>query len=387
MISTAISTMRGWWGLASARRATTAFLLSRFALMALVLVVATVRGVGAETHPLADGIWWIDRFSYWDSYHLIRIAESGYFEPGRACCDQAWFPGHPLVLRMLGPVFDGHTALAGIAVTLAAGSVAAWALWKVLRRDHPTWVAGRGVWLLIAAPYGVFLVAVYTEAVWLAGALLAWLAASRGRWWWAGLAACVTTATRVNGLFLLAGLVVLYAVSLRRAHTRPGWEVGALALPLVPPAAYVVWLQGQTGSWDAWREAQALGWQRHTMTPWGSMTHQIGEIAAAHSGALALTRSLDLLVVIGGIGVVLVLLWRREWAELAFLVPSVGVILTTSTYDSAGRYALTWFPVYLTLARESVHRRGRVAYAVAIGLGAALLVPLTNLFAQRQWIG
>ena len=39
--------------------------------------IAAVAGVGAETHPLASGWWWLDRFTYWDSFHFTRVADDG----------------------------------------------------------------------------------------------------------------------------------------------------------------------------------------------------------------------------------------------------------------------------------------------------------------------
>jgi hypothetical protein len=71
------------------RQVALAWLGSRLLLMVSVLVVARVAGVGAERHPLASGVWLLDRFAYWDSYHFVRIAEAGYLPPGLGCCDQA----------------------------------------------------------------------------------------------------------------------------------------------------------------------------------------------------------------------------------------------------------------------------------------------------------
>src|SRR6476646_2403739 len=75
--------------------------LSRALLIATVLVVARLSNVGRDHAPFASGVWWVDRFNFWDSYHLVRIAEQGYFAPGRSCCDQAWFPGYPMLMRGL----------------------------------------------------------------------------------------------------------------------------------------------------------------------------------------------------------------------------------------------------------------------------------------------
>src|SRR6266702_6449184 len=80
---------------APVRSVVLAWLLSRAGLMAAVLVIARLAGIGPEGHPLASRIWALDRFAYWDSFHYVRIAELGYLPPGLPCCDQAFFPGYP----------------------------------------------------------------------------------------------------------------------------------------------------------------------------------------------------------------------------------------------------------------------------------------------------
>ncbi len=97
------------------------------------------------------------------------------------------------------------------------------------------------------------------------------------------------------------------------------------------------------------------------------------------------TRTLDLAAVLGGGLLAVVLLWRRRWAEAAYVIPSVGVIMLGSVWESAGRYALAWFPAYLLLA-EVTQERPRTRGAV-LALSAALAAWITVGFALRLWTG
>ncbi|PRY59419.1 mannosyltransferase PIG-V [Knoellia remsis] len=235
-------------------RAAAAFLASRIALGATLLVMAAAAGQGAVDHEWATGTWWLDRFAAWDSYHYVRIATLGYLPPGLDCCDQAFFPGYPATMAATAPVLGGNVTAAGLLVSLVAGAVAAGLLWRLVTDDARggPLAASRAVWLLALLPTGFFLVAIYTEALFLALALGAWLLATRRHWWWAGLLAALATGVRVNGLFLAAGLVVLYAVQWHRdGRPRPRWDVLALGLPAVPVAAFVTYLHARTGSWNA----------------------------------------------------------------------------------------------------------------------------------------
>src|SRR4051812_50107759 len=101
-----------------------AWVASRLSLMLLVVLGSLLLGI-EEGKRATGGRWVLDRFTYWDSFHFTRIAERGYLPPDLPCCDQAFFPGYPLAIRVLSPLTGGNTMLAGILISLAAGTVAA----------------------------------------------------------------------------------------------------------------------------------------------------------------------------------------------------------------------------------------------------------------------
>ena len=150
---------------------------------------------------------------------------------------------------MLSPLTGGNVMLAGILVSLAAGTVAAVMLWQLaIAQGLGPRVAATAVVLLGVAPYGIFLAAVYSEALFLAVTVAAWWAAVTRRWWCAGALAAAATAVRVNGMFLVAALAVMYLVQLREdRRRRPRGDVLALALPFAVLAAYFGYLHARTG--------------------------------------------------------------------------------------------------------------------------------------------
>ena len=370
-------------------RSGAAFLGSRLLLALTVLLMAAVAGQGAVEHDWATGTWWLDRFSAWDSYHFVRIATLGYLPPGLDCCDQAFFPGYPLLMATLAPVVGGNVTLAGLLVSFVAGAVAAALLWRLVADDArggPV-AARRAVLLLALAPGGFFLVAVYTEALFLALALGAWLLAGRRHWWWAGALAALASGVRVNGLFLAAGLVVMYAVQWHRdGRPRPRWDVLALALPVVGVGAFMVHLHSLTGSWNAWREAEHRGWDRSTATPWRGLATAWQSLLDSPNAWLAASRAADILAVLLGVAVCVLLARQRRWPELTYLSLTGGVVLCSTLWVSAPRYALTWFPAYLAVATMRDGTADRRLYAVGLGLSAALLVAATWAAATRHWV-
>jgi hypothetical protein len=364
-------------------RLAAAWLGGRLLLMLTVVIVAAAARVPNETHPLRDGNWLLDRFAHWDSYHFIRIAEQGYLPPGLACCDQAFFPGYPILMAGLRPVVGGSTVLAGVVVTLIAGAAAAVSLRAWVRDALGPQAGRRAVWWFAAVPGGVFLTAVYSEAAFLAFAVTAWLAGSRRRWWIAGLLAGAAATVRVNGLFLLAGLAVLYAVQCRTDRRWPGPDVLALIFPLLGVAGYIAYLHHRTGDWWAWQHAETLGWGRHVVSPWRGLMVSIEQIAHAPSGWLVVTRIAEVVAVLLGSLLIVLLARRKRWAEAVYLLPSIGVIACSTLWTSAPRYAITWFPAYLVLAETDLRRAvPRLLFAASL----AAEVGLAAVFAVRHWV-
>jgi mannosyltransferase PIG-V len=357
--------------------------------VAAVLVAPLLATQGSELHPAP---WPLDRLAGWDTWHFTRIAERGYLPPGLPCCDQAFFPGYPALIRVLMPVTGGSALAAGVAVSLLAGVAAAALLRRLaLALVGDERVARTAVRYLAVAPFGVFLTAVYSEALFLALSLGAWLAAARQRWWLAGAVAAAASLVRVNGLFLAVALGVLYLGQLHAGGgRRPRADILALGLPVLATAGYFGYLTARTGSLTAWQDAQVLGWDRHGAWPWQGLAagwHHVQEPASLH---LVASRWADLLSVVAGVALVLVLARLRRWAQATYIGLSVTVLVCSTTLVSAPRYTLTWFPAYLLLA-ELAHRpgAGRVGRWLRGPLPAVCgvaMLGLTVVFATHRWV-
>ncbi len=341
-----------------------------------------------EGPSLHAASWPLNRLAGWDSWHFVRIAEQGYLPPGLPCCDQAFFPGYPLLIRALMPLAGGSALVAGLTVTFLSGAVAAVALRRLaLLRTGDEQVGRRAVLYLAIAPTGIFLTAVYTEAMFLGLSVAAWLAGSRRRWWWAGLLAAGAAGVRINGLLLAAALAVMYAGQLRQDGVRrPRVDALALLAPLLTTAAYLGYLAARTGSPGAWQQAQAQGWARRTAWPWEGLAQGWRALWRDAPASLVLSRWGDLLAVLAGIALAVALLRLRRLAEGVYVSLNVAVLTCSTLIVSAPRYALLWFPGYLLLA-EQAGVPGRRWLRVALpALCVPLLVVQSVLFATHVWV-
>lgn len=326
---------------------------------------------------------YVGRWDRWDAVLLRRLAEFGYDgdpslppDPGLA----SLFPGYPLLLRAVHAVVPGWT-VAGLLLSLVAGVVVAVSLARLARLDgHPGEVGARAVLYLFCAPYAVFLVAGYTEVVFLALALPAWIAARQRRWVAAGLLAGAASSVRVTGLFLAVALLVQLATSERR----PCWSGLALLTPFAVVASYVTYLHARTGDWLAWSHAQERGFGRRATWPWEAFRTTLDAGLSPLQGAEYRFSFFAEIAFVGlGIAVVGWLVARRRWAEAVYVGLSVAALASSTFFYSVSRASLLWWPLYLGLAvwaqrRPWVH----TAYLV---VALPLLGAITLTYTSGLW--
>src|SRR5207248_290561 len=117
--------------------------------------------------------------------------------------------------------------------------------------------ARRAVLYLAVFPLSLFLLAVYSESLFLLLALAAFVLAERDRWLPAWTATGLAILTRIAGVALLPALVLLAWRSPDRRRALAG-----IAIPAALFAAYPAYLAAKTG--DGWSLLHSQGlWHRH----------------------------------------------------------------------------------------------------------------------------
>ncbi len=306
--------------------------------------------LGAATAGLLNagqpGFSWSQRWGHWDVVHYVGVAQNGYVGDPTGVPNEAFFPGLPLLMRA-GSWIGLSEVAAGVAVSLVASVVAVVALARLAERTVPG-SSRLTVAALLVAPTAVFLAAPYTEALFLALALPAWLAALDRRWWLAGVLVALATTVRVTGLFLLVALVVLWWTQRPRRWRDVWW----LALAALPVGAIVVVQHAATGSWTAWLDAQrSPEWSRSFRPPWRTVENTweaaLGETVSA---GYVWPFRLELVAVAAGLLTLAWCLRRRWWAEATFVGLNVAAFAFSFWYLSVPRAALLWWPLWIGVA-------------------------------------
>jgi hypothetical protein len=345
--------------------------------------------------------WVTDVWARWDSVWFLRVAEHGYGTAHGVAA--AFYPLYPVTVAGFGRAFGSHFVVAGIVVSL----VAALAAFVLLYQLSEMWLgpegARRAVLYLAVFPMALFLGAVYSESMFLALAIGAFVLAERRHWLGAGVATGLAMLTRVAGVALLPALVVM-------AWRQPERGRALLRLCAAPVifAAYPLYLgiaRGDAlafaraqgfwdrhlsyagpfgGIWDglrsAWAGIQQLGSGSHTHVYWTPVQDTDPMRAAAVN--LEAFAFLVLLIALT------VLAWRRFGAPYGlFCAVSLAIPLSAPSTRwpllSMPRFGLVLFPCFMALA--VIGGRPRVHTAILVVSSIMLGVAVTQ-WALWQWV-
>lgn len=203
--------------------------------------------------------WFINPWFQWDTLSYMEISILGYNNHSSSI---AYMPLYPLLMRLLAPLV-GNNHLAAALLISSLSSIAAFILLYELIQDmYDSKLALRVVLAFSVFPTTFFMLAGYTEALFLALVLGAWLAARRRRWGWAALLAGLGTLTRLQGAILTPILLWMMFSSLIPQFSRdprqqvkqaignlpllksmsPGWFFLA-AVPALTMLGYQTWLK------------------------------------------------------------------------------------------------------------------------------------------------
>jgi len=183
-------------------------------------------GVAVETDP------WLEAWQRWDTLHYQAIAERGY-----TAFDSALFvpPLYPLLMRWTGVLLGGRTLLAGILISNVACLGSLIGLYRLaLHELGDEAIARRSIIYLASFPAAFFMLAAYTESLYVLAAVLALYAVGKRRWWWAGVWGSAAALTRLPGAVIMIPLAYAAWNAWRRERSWQAWA--AVALPLAGAA-------------------------------------------------------------------------------------------------------------------------------------------------------
>jgi hypothetical protein len=365
-------------------------------------------------------------FARWDSVWYVTIARDGY----TTSQSTAFVPLYPLAVAAVGALGPG-LVVAGVLVSLGAMLVALRLLWRLTEYElgaaHPD-AANLAVFAVALSPMAFFFSAVYSESMYLALTLGAFLAARQERWMRAGLLGALAAATRSSGLLVMLALGLLWleqrhpasrwarwptrravaTTTIRGARRMAGAGRGAVWIGVVPLGLLSYLGALAVGGLDPLAPfSSQQAWYRHFEGPWG------GVLDGARAGFAGVRQLLSgqthtvYFPLAGGdpmiagwhnamlfgflLGAVPLLIGALRRLPLAYGVYALAATCVAVSYpvspeplSSLPRYLVVLFPLPMALALWLArHPRLRVP---VLGASAVSLAGFTELFATWHWI-
>ncbi len=399
------------WRSAPARSAWSALIGTRLAILFVGYLAVVMFGYRPGTPPLRVSSNEVANLqARWDMAWYFGIATGGYRVLSNNPRDQqniVFFPAYPMLMRVAGRLLGGEASAFVIGGTLVSFGAFFWGLTYLFRIARDMLAdddrARYAVWLIAAYPFAWFFSAIYTEALFLVGAVGAFYHFRRSELLRAGLWGLLVGLTRPNGCFLSIPLGVA-AIS----PWLPTWIAGggdtspdrdpsrrnakallsalcAAAMPGIGVLLYSAYVWRLTGHPLAWAEGHAA---------WGREYRGLSVLVSdryawlANDGVYAYTSQVpgDLVNALGAL-FVLVAAWpvarRLGLAYSVFILVNILPPMAAGGMLSAGRFSSVLFPAFVWFATvvPERHRSGWLASFMAMqAFGAALFYTWHELY-------
>ena len=324
----------------------------------------------------------LDVLTSWDGLWYLRIIRSGYphsvqpnvtYEVSDARA--AFFPAYPMLVRLVDAILPGGDTVAALFTNFVLGAAAVFLVGVLARELFGIRVAERSMVLMAIFPGSFVLSFAYTEALLLtlaAGCLLCLL---KRQWVLAGVLAAVGTATRPNGIALIAACAIAAFFAIR---DRREWR--SLFAPLLAPIGFVgfmLWIDAHTGERGVWFRVQTEAWGEGTSFGLTAIRRTI----KAFSNPL--TSPTNTITAVSVVTMVL-LLWFLYTHRLpsfcnAYVAVVLLLMLLPSTVTARPRFLFTAFPLLISAA-VWFERDKRDWWPYVVGACSAGLVGLTALY-------
>ncbi|MGH2541989.1 MAG: mannosyltransferase family protein, partial [Ardenticatenaceae bacterium] len=370
-----------------------AFCITRLgiALVAYVAVPLLPENMAPPPYHIRPDNVLLDVFgSRWDTGFYLSIATEGYAYGGARLPSVAFFPLLPFYIRLVTSLV-GDPLIAALLVTNAALVLASILFYRLVEEEWGEKLADRALWYLLIFPTSFFGSAIYTESLFLLGAVGALYFARRGYWESSAMLGLMTALTRLMGLIVAPMLLVEWWMQRRNnpPGRRPTWR--ALLAPAAVPLGtllYMLYLWRRFGDPLAFARASAA-WGREPQPLWqtiGSLlqTPANGWSAAFLASHLHVDNWFDLLIVLFFVGLGIVLLRQRRWSEAVFVLLGALLPLNSGLLMSQRRYVWILFPAFILLARWGARPWIDRTITALFLLGLSLF---TALFANWYWVG
>lgn len=335
----------------------------------------------------------------WDGGHYVSIAAKGY-----ELFQYAFFPLFPFLIKTTHTLIGNEHSyiFAGLLVSRTSLLIALIYVYKLFRLEVSEDTAQKALFFTLAFPTSIFLMAVYTEPLFIALSAASLYYARNKQWVVAGGATFLAALTRTVGVALLFPLLYEYFISvpthsikhkLKRALT--DWRFYFCFLSILGVLTYFTYLYGKTGNFFQMFEAQKH-WSEVANRGGDGLNSPLSAITKAYTAIETFDVSpqyiipfLDLVPTLFFIvKVIMSIKFSSLKIPFSYNLFSLGVLiipLFQGSTQSMFRYIVVAFPVFLILAK--IGEKSTLFFYVWLGLSLILYSNALQSFIFGWWVG
>lgn len=329
-----------------------------------------------------DGKWYLELVRDW---YPSSIPPDVTFDDLEARA--AFFPMYPGAVRVVDTVLPGGDTFAALFLNLVLGAIAVVLVGLLARRVFNTGVAARAMVIFAFFPGSFVLSFAYSEALLIVFAAACLILLLDEQWLLAGLAAALATATRPNGIAVVAACLVAAVIAVR---TKRQWSsLVAVALAPVGFIGFMLYVDDTAGESRAWFRVQNEAWAEGTSFGATAVKNTWTFITDPFESPAGALTALSLVALAGMCWCA----WQRRlplpW--VAYSVVIIGLMLIPETVTARPRFVFTAFPLFIAVAawwpeprEEHDHDRAswdRSGWDFTLVMCGAGLTGLTGLYA------
>ncbi len=328
---------------------------------------------------LAAGVW--ERS---DALWYIHLAKDGYSRDSQGT---VFMPLYPLLIRGIHAISRLDWLLSALLISNACFFLALFFLYRLCEIEKDKETAERAVWYQALYPGSLFLLAPYTESLFLMLATGSFLAARTRRWWLAAIAGAFLGTTRNMGALIIIPLIVEF-IRQRREEKPIPWKNAAWLLIVPLGILSVMAFQAKLTGDPLSMVHRQDNWQRTFMLPWETLYHgikQATDLALSHTGGLYLMEAVivSAALVLGAVSFLKIPLPYGLFIWMN-LLPPLFAPFRGRMLMSCIRFAAVIFPLFMVLAILSkpkyLDQAVKLLFAAFYGLSVALYVASQGMF-------
>jgi Gpi18-like mannosyltransferase len=316
----------------------------------------------------------------WDGGHYIGIAQNGYLYFNQ----YAFFPFYPLLIKWLGNLFNNNYLLSSLLISNLALIFSIFLFNKLVSLDFDHQIRQRTLIYLLIFPSSFFLVAAYSESLFLLGVLASFYFVRLKKYLLASIFVFIASATRPIGILILLPILYEYLAHKEFQFKKIDINFFYLFTSSAGFLIYPIFLQFKFGNPLIFISSQSY---------WGRLPSQPANLiweSYLYLFSLKQFGSQNYALLAFNFGVVIFAFWLIIYSykkiRPSYFIYSVLMLivpLLTGSFSSMIRFILPVFPIFICLAMLGENYLFDFYYKFQSSILFAILF---GLFVNGYWV-